>query len=58
MRTRATPSAGQPRRKRELTWEERFFAEYRPPQLVPNKYVLVAGIVLAVGLAWYSASLK
>ena len=51
VRTRAAPSTGQARQKRELSWEERFFAEYRPPQLVPNKYVLVAGLVLAVGLA-------
>ena len=59
VRTRSAPSSnGQARPKRELSWEERFFAEYRPPNLVPNKYVLVAGLVLAVGLAVYSASIK
>ena len=59
VRTRAPPpSNGQGRPKRELSWEERFFAEYRPPQLIPNKYVLVAGLVLAAGLAVYSASIK
>ena len=47
----------QPKRKRELTWEERFFEEYRPPNLVPNKYVLVAGILVAISLAVYSTTL-
>ncbi|CAL8463999.1 g3534 [Coccomyxa elongata] len=56
-RTRAPPSrkTGQ---QREMTWEERFFAEYQPPQLIPNKYVLVASIILAVSLAWYSAAAR
>ena len=47
----------QPQRKRELTWEERFFQEYQPPNLVPNKYVLVAGILVAISLAVYSTTL-
>lgn len=57
-RARAPPLLKQqPPRKRELTWEERFFEEYRPPNLVPNKYVLVAGILVAIGLAVYSTTL-
>ena len=47
----------QPQRKRELTWEERFFEEYKPPNLVPNKYILVAGILIAISLAVYSTTL-
>ncbi len=56
-RTRAPPSrkTGQ---QREMTWEERFFAEYQPPQLITNKYVLVASIILTVSLAWYSAAAR
>lgn len=57
-RARATPSRGKIRQQREMTWEERFFAEYRPPQLIPNKYVLVASIIVAVSLAWYSAAAR
>jgi hypothetical protein len=57
-RARATPSRGKTRQQREMTWEERFFAEYRPPQLIPNKYVLVASIIVAVSLAWYSAAAR
>ncbi len=57
-RTRAPPSSRKSGQQREMTWEERFFEEYRPPQLVPNKYVLVASIILAVGLAWYSATAR
>jgi hypothetical protein len=57
-RARAPPLLKQkPQRKRELTWEERFFEEYRPPNLVPNKYVLVAGIIIAISLAVYSTTL-
>ena len=57
-RARAPPLLKQkPQRKRELTWEERFFEEYRPPNLVPNKYVLVACIIVAISLAVYSTTL-
>ena len=57
-RPRAPPLlTKQPQRKRELTWEERFFEEYKPPNLVPNKYILVAGILIAISLAVYSTTL-
>ncbi|EIE18979.1 hypothetical protein COCSUDRAFT_68115 [Coccomyxa subellipsoidea C-169] len=46
-RTRTPPSSRKSGQQREMTWEERLFEEYRPPQLVPNKYVLVASIILA-----------
>lgn len=57
-RTRSTASSRKQGQQRAMTWEERFFAEYRPPQLIPNKYVLVATLILAVGLAWYSAAAR
>eukprot|EP00238_Polyblepharides_amylifera_P012009 CAMPEP_0196597670 /NCGR_PEP_ID=MMETSP1081-20130531/92445_1 /TAXON_ID=36882 /ORGANISM="Pyramimonas amylifera, Strain CCMP720" /LENGTH=258 /DNA_ID=CAMNT_0041923155 /DNA_START=108 /DNA_END=884 /DNA_ORIENTATION=+ len=42
--------------KVELTMEERVLQNWTPPY-VPNKYILVATIILTIGLAVYSASL-
>jgi hypothetical protein len=47
------PAGG--RTERPKTFEEKFMEEYTPPNLIPNKYVAVAAVVLAVGLACYSA---
>jgi hypothetical protein len=60
VRTRSTAASGlrQQRQRSELSWEERFFEEYTPPQIIPNRYVLIAAIILAIGLAWYSASMR
>ena len=51
------PPAASPTRKRPKTLEERFLDEWRPPRVFPNRYVAVAAALLALGLAWYSASL-
>ncbi|KAK9832030.1 hypothetical protein WJX81_000090 [Elliptochloris bilobata] len=39
------------RRQRPKTLEERFIEEWRPPRLFPNRYVAVAAVLLALGLA-------
>lgn len=41
----------------EKSWEDEFLENYKPPVWIPNKYVLVATIVTATGLAVYSALL-
>lgn len=43
----------QPRKKRELTLEEQFWEEYRPPNALKNKYVWAATGAVIV-LAWWS----
>lgn len=47
-----------PRKKVKKSLEDQFWDEYRPPQLVPNRYVWIASSVLAVGLAWYSTGMS
>lgn len=42
---------------RPKTLEERFMEEYRPPAVIPNKYVAVAAGVVAVAAAVYSTRL-
>lgn len=37
--------------QREMTWEERHWEEYRPPDWTSNRYVWVASTVIATGLA-------
>ncbi len=43
----------QPRRKRELSLEEKFWEEYRPPNALKNKYVWAATGAVIV-LAWWT----
>ena len=43
----------QPRKKRELSLEEQFWDEYRPPNALKNKYVWAAAGAVVV-LAWWS----
>lgn len=47
-------------RRRAKTLEEEFWENYRPPipDLLKNRYVLVASGIVATGLAWYSVSLR
>lgn len=49
------PRGGRAPPKRPKTLEERWMEEYRPPKLVPNKYVAVAATAVAVAAAVYSA---
>ena len=43
----------QPRKKRELSLEEKFWDEYRPPNALQNKYVWAAAVAVAL-LGWWS----
>jgi len=45
--------------KRKKTLEEEFWDNYKPPipDLAKNRYLLVAGTILATGIAWYSVVL-
>ena len=49
---------GVTRERGPRTLEEQFWATYKPPELPNNGYLLAAGIVLAIGLAVFSATLK
>lgn len=48
------------RRKAPKTFEEEFWESYKPPvpELVKNKYFLIASGIIATGLAWYSVVLN
>ena len=43
----------QPRKKRELSLEEKFWDEYRPPNALQNKYVWAAAVAVGL-LGWWS----
>ncbi len=45
----------QPRKARELTLEEKFWEEYRPPNALENKYVWAAAVCVLL-LSWWSVS--
>lgn len=42
----------QPRKKRELSLEEQFWEEYRPPNALKNKYVWAAALAVTI-LGWW-----
>jgi hypothetical protein len=46
-----------PKKERPKTWDEKFWEEYEPPIYLKNRYVVAAGVCVALGAAWYSAQL-
>lgn len=44
--------------KRKKTWDEEFWDSYSPPKYLRNRYVVVASILVSLGLAWYSRTIK
>jgi len=42
------------KKERPKTWDEEFWANYKPPVYLANKYVWAAAAIVALGLAWYS----
>ena len=59
VRQSSPPDAGVVRERKPKTLEEQFWATYKPPSLLPNNgYLLAATVLIAVGLAVYSATLK
>jgi len=44
--------------KREKSWEEKAWENYRPPEWTTNRYVWFAGAVVAVGLIYWGELMK
>jgi len=55
IRSRPAPAR---KKEKELNWQEKFARDYKVPlpEQLKNKYVLVATVVLAAGVAFWSAS--
>jgi tetratricopeptide (TPR) repeat protein len=44
-----------PKKQRKKTWDEEFWENYTPPGgSLRNRYVIVAAVIVAMALAWYS----
>ena len=39
----------------EKSLEDEFWEQYKPPVYLKNRYIVIAGSIVAIGIAWYSA---